>query len=261
MSDIKDELNEELEPELEETNKNASSSTSLQIKQDAELSDNTQDAITETLDDIREMAFEQVRQIPVQDEESLKSALDNAVQLAAMAGAIDPTNESNQQFLDSLKKEKQRTIKSSAQTDKYKQNAKRTYAKQQRNEAFYKAFRPILEFDFNNITDIPRKNEKTYDDRSYGLSMMILMLIIFTPFYIAIAITLMLCKAINVVCTYISQFSKTAARVCIWLFLIAITILVLYIIITWVEQRFGVSILHTQQAVNQMLNISSLLQF
>lgn len=255
MSDIKDELNEELEPELEKLNKNASSSTSLSIKQDTELSDTTQDAITETLGDIREMAFEQVRQIPIQDEEALKSALDNAVQLAAMAGAIDPTNESNHDFLDSLKKEKQRTIKSSAQTDKYKQNAKRTYAKQQRNEAFYKAFRPILEFDFNNITDRPRKNEKTYDDRSYGLSMMILMLIIFTPFYVAIAITLMLCKSIDVVCTYISQFSKTAARVCIWLFLIAIITLILYIIISWVEQRFGLSIIHAEQALNQLYTI------
>jgi len=213
--------------------------------------------VAEPLNNITQKAFMDVQNTPIQNIDDIKDKIDVAVQLSATAEAINPSNEDNKEFLEDLKKQRQQIIKGSAKTDKYRQDAKKTLAKQTRNEAFYKAFRPILEFDFSNITGIARKDEKDYNDRSYGLSMMILMLAIFTPFYIVIAITLMLCKSIDVIGTYILSFSKTTSRICGWAFVVGLVVLTGYVIVTWLESRFGLSIIHPEKVVELLNNFRS----
>ena len=150
-------------------------------------------------------------------------------------------DEGFQSELDAIKREE---IKSEFQADKIEATVRKEDAKRARNETFYKAFRPILEFDFSNITGKEKKNPKTYDDRSYGLIVMVIMVSILLVPFVATTLVLAALTIINLVFEYASTFSKPALKFCIWTSLAGLVVLVGYLILSWIETRFGIPILH-----------------
>lgn len=215
----------------------------VEIKDDEGSLSSASDLSSAAYQTIASAAVQKITEDTVKSGDVKKGVIDTLA-VATTIEAVNGDDEKTGKFREELKDIKQEEIKSSFQADKYVSDAKKAEAKRQKAEAFYKAFRPILEFDFSNITERERQNPKSYNDRSYGIAMMTLMLVIFTPFYILLSLVLMVCKSVNEVCKYVATFSKTAMRVCLWSFIICVAILVLYLIICWVEQRFGFSILH-----------------
>lgn len=247
-----DEISAETVDEKEESDNLVAVSTNNSENQPAQYSATTEPL--DTLGVITKAAVQKIADDCLNNGKNIKEGVIDTLSVATTIEAVSPENEENKKFRDDLKKTKQSEIKSNFKADKYASDAKKAEAKRQKAEAFYKAFRPILEFDFSNITERERENKKNYNDRSYGIAMMTLMLVIFTPFYILLSLLLMVCKSVNEVCKYVATFSKTAMKTCLASFIILVVLLVLYIIIRWVEQRFGIPIIN-QQAAELALSI------
>ena len=109
--------------------------------------------------------------------------------------SVEETRE-NRDFLADIKKTKQDELKLNFENKVLEEERKKLEAKQNKAEAFYKSFRPILEFDFSNLRKVQKKRvikdgekaddmrrfrrkdgteyvyereqPKTYADRSYG---------------------------------------------------------------------------------------------
>ena len=170
----------------------------------------------------------------------------------------------DEKLRNSLQKEASKSLKDYMRGLKYKDQEKKISHRQKRNEAFYKAFRPILEFDLSHLIgkkrkrivekdpqtrkktvryeDIPEEPKKTYDDRSYGLCLMITMLILFFVPYCVANVLLALGRLINAMFECFNQFGRTAFWFCTSIAGIAIVGLVLYVILLIIEAAFGVSI-------------------
>ena len=158
---------------------------------------------------------------------------------------LDETDKENEKFHKELKEEQKETLKESFKQDKIKQQKQTLEEKQKKAEAFYLSVRPILEFDFGNL--VKSKTEKTikdYKDRSYGIPLMCLMLLIFTPIYCIVSIVLAIFNGINAILETISTFGKISRFIALSIFIIAIGSLVVYGAILGVEQLFNVEIIN-----------------
>ena len=138
--------------------------------------------------------------------------------------SVEETRE-NRDFLADIKKTKQDELKLNFENKVLEEERKKLEAKQNKAEAFYKSFRPILEFDFSNLRKVQKKRvikdgekaddmrlfrrkdgteyiyereqPKTYADRSYGIPLMVLILCILTLPYCLVTIILSIFNAIN----------------------------------------------------------------
>ena len=149
---------------------------------------------------------------------------------------------------DELAKEQTETIKESFKQDRATQQAKTLSARQQKAEAFYNSFRPILEFDFSALIHKKEKEEKvekTYKDRSYGIPLMVLMLCLFTVPFCIFSILLAIFNGVNAICETIATFSKSARVIVVSVFIIAVAILIIYFAILGIDYLFGTDILAT----------------
>jgi hypothetical protein len=149
---------------------------------------------------------------------------------------------------EELANEQKETLKQSFKQDRAKQEAETLNAKQQKAEAFYTSFRPILEFDFSALIHKEPKEgkvEKTYKDRSYGIPLMVLMLCLFTVPYCLFSILLAVFNGVNAICEAVATFSKVARVIAISIFIIAIAVLVIYFAILGIDYLFGTDILAT----------------
>lgn len=152
-----------------------------------------------------------------------------------------------------LAKEQKGTIKESFKQDKVAQKTKTIEEKQKNAEAFYKSVRPILEFDFSNLIKKKHKKEddniepkpKTYEDRSYGIPLMILMLFLLTMPYCVITIILAVFNGINAIFEAIATFSKIARYIAMSIFIIALGVLVVYCALLGIDALFGTNIVNT----------------
>lgn len=147
-----------------------------------------------------------------------------------------------------LAEEQKETLKESFKQDKFEQQSKTLTEKQKKAEAFYTSFRPILEFDFSPLIhkkekDKDEKPPKTYKDRSYGIPLMVLMLILFVAPYCVFSIVLALFNGLNAITEAIATFSKIAKGIAISIFIIAIAILVVYCALLGIDYAFGTNIL------------------
>lgn len=170
----------------------------------------------------------------------------------------------DEKLRNSLQKEASKSLKDYMRGLKYKDQEKKISHRQKRNEAFYKAFRPILEFDLSHLIgkkrkrivekdpqtrkktvryeDVPEEPKKTYEDRSYGLCLMMTMLILFFVPYCVANILLALGRLVNALFECFNQFGRTAFWFCTSIAGIAIVGLVLYVILLIIEAAFGVHI-------------------
>lgn len=143
----------------------------------------------------------------------------------------------------------EQTIREGFKQDKIKNQTLTLTEKQKRAEAFYIAYRPILEFDFSHLIkkDKAKNNDeeklKKYEDRSYGIPLMVLMLCLFTFPFCIISIVLAIFNGINALFEAIATFGKIAKTIVLSICFIAITLLVVYCILLGIDALFGTNIL------------------
>lgn len=163
-----------------------------------------------------------------------------------------------------LQKDASKSLKSYMRGITYKDEETKIEHKQKRNEAFYKAFRPILEFDLSHLIgkkkkriverdkmtgkkevryeDIAEEPKKTYSDRSYGLALMFTMITLFIVPYCVANIVLAVGRAINAMFECFAQFGRTAFYLCTTIAGMAIVGLVVYVVLLIIQNVFGVHI-------------------
>lgn len=183
--------------------------------------------------------------------------------------SVEDTRE-NREFLEDIKKSKQAELKLNFENKILDEEKRKLEAKQKKAEAFYKAFRPILEFDFSNLRKVQkrriikegekvdddrryrrkngveyvyeREQPKTYEDRSYGIPLMVLMLLILTLPYCLVTIVLSVFNAVNEIFMQIANFGKPALIICSSLAIMVLIGVIVYVILLIIQSSFGVVI-------------------
>lgn len=157
-----------------------------------------------------------------------------------------------EKFRKELADQQKETLKESFKQDTYSEQTKTIDEKQKKAEAFYKSFRPILEFDFDNLikkketktkNQEEEKHQKTYEDRSYGIPLMVLMLILLTLPYCGVSILLALFNGVNAILEEVNTFGKVARYIVLSMVVIIFAILIIYISLCGIERLFNVDII------------------
>lgn len=183
-------------------------------------------------------------------------------QIVNVAAIVEATNEPR--LKKTLIKNASKSLKSYTLGITYKDDQIKLEHRQQRNEAFYKAFRPILEFDLSHLigkkrkrtvvkdpatgrktvtyTDIEDEKPKSYQDRSYGLALMMVMIALFIIPYCIANIVLAVGRMINAMFECFAQFGRTAFYLCTSIAGISIIGIVLYVILLIIQSLFGIQI-------------------
>lgn len=165
---------------------------------------------------------------------------------ALMTGkSFDETDDTNKKFIDKAKSEKQRELTQDFVARRIKAEAEKLASTNTKAEAFYRHWRPILEFDLSNLINIKNKEEKerkTYSDRAYGIPLMVIMLILLTIPYCLFVVVLSAFNGINAIFEALNQFGKIARGVCVTLLIIGVAILIFYIVLGILETNFNITI-------------------
>lgn len=190
------------------------------------------------------------------------NADDGMKQIVNVLTIVDAT--SDPKLRNDLKKDASKSLKSYMRSITYKDEENKIEHRHKRNEAFYKAFRPVLEFDLSHLIgkkkkriverdkvtgkkivkyeDITEEPKKTYSDRSYGLVLMFVMIGLFIVPYCVANIVLAVGRAINAMFECFAQFGRTAFYLCTSIAGMAIVGVVIYVILLIVQSAFGVQI-------------------
>lgn len=160
---------------------------------------------------------------------------------------INSDTEENREFRKGLAKRQKKALEEGFTQDVEKGKTRTIEEKKKKAEAFYSAFRPILEYDFSNLIkkddEKERRASKTYEDRSYGIWMMIGMLLFLTVPYFIISFILALFNGINAILEEINTFGKIAKYVVLSIVIIFFSVLIVYCTILSIDHVFGTSIL------------------
>lgn len=153
---------------------------------------------------------------------TVKAANDNADEYAEIAG---------------------KALTHEMKADSAEARSKERRAGNEDNEAFYERFRPILEFDFGNITGKPKQRTEGAETRSYSKFFMILTITVAALPWLVIALILYLLKGINATVELIREFTKIA-QVFIWTGLgLLLAYILLNIVAYYIEFYTGIQIL------------------
>jgi hypothetical protein len=197
--------------------------------------------------------------------------------LAVTAEVMQATEE-NEEFRKKFREVKEDELISSAKESLAKQEADRLAAKQKKAEAFYVSYRPILEFDLDHllvrssgnrvkykkvyneekgkmvkvpITEptteenqpVETKPKHTYEERSYGIALMIMMLCVLTIPYFAATVVLACFNMVNYIFVAISKFSKPALYICSAIAGITLLGIFIYVVLLCIQGMFNVQII------------------
>lgn len=164
---------------------------------------------------------------------------------------------------EELTKNAAKSLKYHSRSINHKDEANEIDRRTARNEAFYKAFRPILEFDLSHLVgkrrkriverdaagrkqvkyeDVAETERKEYKDRSYGLIVMMLMISLLIIPYCVANIVLAIFNAINAIFECFTKFGRTAFYLSTSIAAVAIIGLVVYVLLLIVQAAFGVQI-------------------
>lgn len=160
-------------------------------------------------------------------------------------------DESVRKFKGKLKKQKQDALTETFKKEKIKSQAETISEKHKKAEALYNSFRPILEFDFSNLihkktNDVEGEDSQhqiTYNDRSYGITMMGIMLAFLTVPYVLITILLALFNGVNAIFEMINSFGKFARGIGLTIFFIILGVIIIYLILLGIQLIFGVDVI------------------
>ena len=144
-----------------------------------------------------------------------------------------------------LAEEEKETLKESFKQDKVRKQAETLTEKQKKAEAFYISFRPILEFDFSPLIHKKDndKEPKSYKDRSYGIPLMVLMLMLFVAPYCVFSIVLALFNGVNAIFEAIATFGKVARTIALSVFVLVILVLIVYFAMLGIDALFGTNLI------------------
>ena len=178
-----------------------------------------------------------------------KTLTDITTDFAKAKVTSDLLGEDNKEFQKELAEERKDTLKESFKQDKVRQQKQTIAEKQQKAEAFYLSFRPILEFDFSNLVKVSKEDpnkpvEKTYKDRSYGIFLMVLMLCLLTIPYCIITIILAVFNGLNAVFEAVNNFGKIARAIVLSICFIVLALLAVYCILLGIEALFNIEIIN-----------------
>lgn len=196
-----------------------------------------------TMEAIKNTALQQIGKIADDCNTGEKTMSQGAMEALSVATTVDVAQDPR--FRKELQKKKRKEIGSSFEADTLTSKAEKSQAKQLNREAFYTAFRPILELDFSNITGIEPKRKIVREGKTFSYTIPIMLLVLpFASFLFLIGTALlMVIKLGEAICDYIVKLGDKAVKISFWLFIIAIILLASYIIIGWVETTFGLSII------------------
>lgn len=218
--------------------------------------------IDQSMDDqMANMAMAQVR------EKYNKGEIDYAVATQLLTditftGRAIADNEENQAFNKKANKIKQGSIKKYLEAGSIRSTADKIEARRTKNEAFYKSFRSILEFDFSHLVPKKSHRDKTgkeykvideavkkgeYEDRSYGMVFMIIMLMILILPYIAVTIVLAIFNGINNIGEAVSRFGRPALIICSTILVMLLAVMLLCFINFGIDALFGYNIFESLQ--------------
>ena len=155
-------------------------------------------------------------------------------------------SEEGKKYREDLAKQQKDTLKESYKQDSVKEKTKTITEKQKKAEAFYKSFRPILEFDFDNLIKAKNKEDKpkkTYEDRSYGIPLMVLMLLLLTIPYCFVTIVLSALNGLNAILEQINSFGKIARGIAITLLIVIFVAILVYTTLLGIDKIFGTDII------------------
>ena len=158
---------------------------------------------------------------------------------------LNDDSEQAKKYRQELVEEQKQTLKESFVQDKVTQQKQTIDAKQKKAEAFYKSVRPILEFDFSNLIRDDKylsRPQKNYEDRSYGIFLMVCMLVVLTVPYFLISFLLAIFNGINAVFCQIATFGKIAKIISLSILIIGLSALALYCALLGIESLFHVQI-------------------
>jgi hypothetical protein len=229
-----DDLDSEQELPVEETAQN-----------DLKVAEKTADG---TMHNMESVAYNQIETNLSNGKADLNEAAKQLVDVATTARAVNTTDTENDSFLKDIKDIKQDELKVRAQRLKLAEDTAKIEAKKANAEAMFNFFRPILEMDFSNLIPDKDKEEQikkqkiSYSDRSYGIPLMCIMLIFFTPIYFAFSAILAIMNGVNAIFLALQKFSKCAMIICFALFIMALISLVIYIILLILQTNFGIII-------------------
>lgn len=169
-----------------------------------------------------DMAIEEAAKGMVKAAATVKAANDNADEYAEIAG---------------------KALTHEMKADSAEARSKERKAGNADNEAFYERFRPILEFDFGNITGKPKQRTEGAETRSYSKFFMVLTIIVAALPWLLIALVLYILKGINAIVGLVRDFTKIA-QVFIWTGLgLLLAYMLLKIVAYYIEFYTGIQIL------------------
>jgi len=181
----------------------------------------------------------------VEDGKTLNEIATDFTKARVTNDLINDDSAEGEAFRKDLANVQKDTIKESFKSDKTKAKTTTIDEKKKQAEAFYNSVRPVLEFDFSNLVHKKANNEpKQYSDRSYGIPLMIGMLIFLTVPYFIVSIILSLFNGINAVLEEINTFGKIAKYIVLSIVVIALGIGIVYCGLCGIEALFGVHIIH-----------------
>lgn len=232
------------------------------IKQTSEITTNTTTLPTTTdvqsLTNFKNAAINNIVDKFNKGEIDTDEGLKEFVNAVAIVKAVEDTK-----LNDQLIKNAADSLKSYTKANSYKDNEKKIDRRTKRNEAFYKAFRPILEFDLSHLVGKRKKKivekdpvtgkktiryedidvqPKTYNDRSYGMCLMMIMIALFIIPYSICNLVLAVFNGINALFECFNNFGRTAFYLCTSIAGIAIIGLVIYVMLLIIQAAFGVQI-------------------
>lgn len=188
---------------------------------------------------VQELAKEASKAIVEQVKSGDLSVHDAAVDMVKAAATVKAANDNADEYAEIAGQALTHEMKA----DTVEARSKERKAGNMDNEAFYERFRPILEFDFGNITGRPKKRTEDTETRSYSKFFMVLTIIVAALPWLAIALVLYLLKGINAIVELIKDFTKIA-QVFIWTGLgFVLAYMLLRIVAYYIEFYTGVNIM------------------
>jgi len=158
---------------------------------------------------------------------------------AVTAKVFEPEN---RRFINKVSAEKESELKQDFEGKRLIAEAQKLEAKSKKAEAFYKNWRPVLEFDFSNLLKSKEAKQTEYTERAYGITLMILMLILLTPVYCLITAILSIINGFNAVCERIGETVKIARWITLGVLFTGVAIGAVFFIVYIAQSYFNINI-------------------
>lgn len=195
----------------------------------------TKSELNETAKALSEAYAERVKSGQANFSEAAKEVAHAAV----TAKAFEPENK---KFIKKVTSEKEGELHEDFKGKRLIAEAQKLEAKAKKAEAFYKNWRPVLEFDFSNLLKSRMPKNTEYHERAYGIPLMVLMLILLTPIYCAVTALLSLINGFNAVCERIGETVKIARYIAYSLLIIIVTVGAVFLLEHIASSYFNINI-------------------